>query len=318
MSKYEELAFETSLQISHSIRFRICLPTAPPTAYTFSRSDETLPGAMDVTEDAVQDICTDAVFERGKTYLAESRIREIHRFDTTVSAVVNGSRQYDVRVDLAADEFDPWCDCPYDGPGACKHVVAVLLRCLDDVPTDEGDRLDAALDTADADDLRAFLRETLATEAALRERFFARFDESSTRSVDELRAAVDRQFEVTNPEYYVVFEPIDFSEWFDLANKYRDQDRDAAAAGVYRALIEPLDDNMERSDGAYDHFSQAFTQALDGYVDCAATADRESDRATDAVSFLEERIDSGTPFLADQFERAAAELREELAEGSDG
>jgi len=173
-------------------------------------------------------------------------------------------------------------------------------------------------DDADPDDLRVFLRETLATDAALRERFFARFDESSTRSVDELRAAVDRQFEVTNPEYYVVFEPIDFSEWFDLANKYRDQDRDAAAAGVYRALIEPLDDNMERSDGAYDHFSQAFTQALDGYVDCAATADRESDRATDAVSFLEERIDSGTPFLADQFERAAAELREELAEGSDG
>jgi len=46
---------------------------------------------MDVTEDAVRDICTDAVFERGERYLAEGRIHEIHRVDTTVTAVVSGS-----------------------------------------------------------------------------------------------------------------------------------------------------------------------------------------------------------------------------------
>jgi len=271
---------------------------------------------MDVTEDAVRDCCTDAVFERGETYLGEGRIREIHRVDATVTAVVSGSRQYDVRVDLAADGFDPWCDCPYDGPGACKHVVAVLLRCLDDLPPDEGDRLDAALDAADPDALRGFLRDTVATDAALRERFFARFGGPSTRSVDELRAAIDRRFEETNPDYYVVFEPIDFSEWFDLATEYREQGRDAAAAAVYRALVESLDDNMERVDGAYDHFSQAFARALDGYVECAAAADRESDRATDLVAFLDERMESGTSYLADQFERAATELREELTEES--
>ena len=273
---------------------------------------------MDVTENAIRDHCTEAVFERGETYLAENRIREIHRVDELVTAVVSGSRQYDVRVDLATAGFDPWCTCPYDGPGACKHVVAVLLRCVDEVPPDEGDRLDTALEAANADDLRGFLRDTLATDAALRERFFARFDESATRSVDELRAAIDRRFEETNPEYYVVFEPIDFSEWFDLATEYREQGRNASAAAVYRALIESLDDNMERVDGAYDHFSQAFSRALDGYVDCAATADREGDGATDAVAFLDKRAESSTPYLGDQFERAAAELREELAEGPNG
>ncbi|QSG13467.1 SWIM zinc finger containing protein (plasmid) [Halapricum desulfuricans] len=89
---------------------------------------------MDVTEDAVRDVCTDAVFERGERYLTEGRIHEMHRVDTTVTAVVSGSRQYDVRVDLATNGFAPWCDCPYNGPGACKHVVAVLLRCVDDPP----------------------------------------------------------------------------------------------------------------------------------------------------------------------------------------
>ena len=273
---------------------------------------------MGVTEDAIREICTDAVFERGENYLTEGRIREIHRVDTTVTAVVSGSRQYDVRVNFAADGFDPWCNCPYDGPGACKHVVAVLLRCLNDLPADEGDRLDAALDAADPDALREFFREALATDAALREQFFASFGESSTRSVDELRAAIDRRFEETNPEYYVVFEPIDFSEWFDLADEYRKQGRDASAAAVYRALVESLDDNMERVDGAYDHFSQAFKQALDGYVDCAAMVDHKSGGATSAVDFLEEQMESGTPLLADQFERAATDLRAELTNGSDG
>ena len=273
---------------------------------------------MDVTEDGVRDICTDAVFERGETYLAENHIHEIHRVDAAVNAVVSGSRQYDVRVNLAADGFDSWCDCPYNGPGACKHVVAVLLRCLDDVPTDEGDRIDATLDAADPDVLRAFLRDTLASDAALRERFFARFGEPSTRSVEELRTAVDRRFEETNPDYYVVFDPIDFSEWFDLATDYREQGRNASAAVVYRALIESLDDNMDRVDGAYDHFSQAFSRALDGYVDCAAAAYREADGAADALAFLEERTESGTPYLADQFERVATELQAELTTGSDG
>jgi len=106
---------------------------------------------MDVTKGTVRGICTDAVFERGEKYFSENRILDIHRVDATVTAVVNGNDQCDARVNLATDGFDPWCDCPYDGPGACKHAVAVLLRCVDDCPPDEGDRLDSALEAADAD-----------------------------------------------------------------------------------------------------------------------------------------------------------------------
>jgi len=271
---------------------------------------------IDVTENTVRDVCTDAVFERGERYLSESHIHEIHRVDTTVTAVVSGSRQYDVRVDLAVDGFAPWCDCPYDGPGACKHAVAVLLQCVDDPPPDEGNQLDAALDGADVDELRAFLRDELATDANLRGRFLARFGEPTGQSADELRTSIDRQFEETNPEYHVVFEPIDFTQWFDLADEYREQERYASAATVYRVLVELLDENMERVDGAYDHFSNAFTRALDGYVECVAAAERDGDAVADALAFLTERAMSGTPFLAEHFEQAAVELQEmvEIAE----
>ncbi|UWG51184.1 SWIM zinc finger containing protein [Halalkaliarchaeum sp. AArc-CO] len=46
---------------------------------------------MDVTVDDVRELCTDAVYERGENYLAEGRIREIHRVNSTVTAVLTSS-----------------------------------------------------------------------------------------------------------------------------------------------------------------------------------------------------------------------------------
>ena len=156
---------------------------------------------MTVTEDTIRDLCTDAVYERGENYLVDERIQQLSRFDNTITAVVSGSRDYDLTLDLSAEEFDPWCSCPYDGPGVCKHVVAVLLRLADGLPDDESEQIDTVLERAGSDELRAFLREELHTDPSLRDRFLARFGEATTRSVDELRAEVDRLFEETNPDY---------------------------------------------------------------------------------------------------------------------
>jgi len=228
---------------------------------------------MDVAEDAVRNLCTDAVYECGENYLEEGRIHRISRFDETITAVVSGSRDYDMTLDLSAEEFDLRCSCPYDGPGICKHAVAVLLRLSDDLPDDESERIDSVLDQLIPTNCGRFFREELATDPSLRDRFLARFGETTIRTVDELRAEIGRLFEETNPDYGVVFEPIDFSELFDLAEEYRSQDQYRSAVTVYRALVEGLDNNMNLVDGAYDHFAQAFQRALDGYIDCVANAD---------------------------------------------
>jgi len=75
---------------------------------------------------------------------------------------------------------------------------------------------------------------------------------------------------------------------------------------------------MVRVDGAYDHFSHAFSQALDGYVDCVTAGGRDDDAVTDAIAFLNERATSGTPFLAEHFEKAAVDLQEQVDEQSCG
>jgi len=156
---------------------------------------------MDVTEDTVRNICTEAVFERGERYRDEGRIREIHRVDTTVTAVVSGSRQYDVRVGLATDGFAPWCDCPYDEPGACKHVVAVLLS----VSTTH--RQTKAIDStpnSTAPTPTNCARSCVANSRPMRISaigFLACVGEPTRQSVEEFRTSIDRRFEETNPEY---------------------------------------------------------------------------------------------------------------------
>lgn len=122
------------------------------------------------------------------------------------------------------------------------------------VPLDEDEQLDATLKTADTDDLRSSSRKTLTTDHSLRDRLFAHFGKSPIRSVDEFRPAINRQFGETTPEHHATFEPVKFWEWFDFVNEYRDQEHYVAAARVYWPLLESLDGDMERVNGAYDIF----------------------------------------------------------------
>lgn len=70
-------------------------------------------------------------FERGKDYFAHGAVRGLVEHEGTVTATVDGSRRY--RVKLWADEgtVDYSCTCPVGGDGGfCKHCVAVGLAFL--------------------------------------------------------------------------------------------------------------------------------------------------------------------------------------------
>jgi len=113
---------------------------------------------------------------------------------------------------------------------------------------------------------------------------FARVGEPMRQSVDELRTSIDRRFEETNPEYHVVFEPIDFTQWFDLANEHREQGgprrRQPSTGHSPSHLTRTWSALTVRTT-----ISRAFSRALDGYVDCVAATERDADAVTDAVAF---------------------------------
>lgn len=262
----------------------------------------------DIEEREIRSLCTEAVFERGRNYRQEGRIHHLARFDDEITAQVQGTRRYDVRVDLSVSDFSPHCTCPYDGPGACKHVVAVFLDVAADPPADESGRIEAILDRIDADELHAFVREACANDPDLRERFFARFGDIADVSADEFRNRVEQRFEQHTDEYPVVVETIDFSDLFEIAENYRDREQYRAAAKVYRGLIEGLDDNAHLVDAAYDHYARVFQSALDGYVDCIVAADLDESNLAMYVQFLEERLRNGSAVHREQIEAALEEF----------
>ncbi len=265
---------------------------------------------MNVDRETIQSLCTDAVFERGETYRNESRIQRIDGFDDVVTAAVQGSHLYDATVELGGNTIDTQCTCPYNGAGECKHVVAVLLDVAADPPDDESDRVESVLRDISADDLREFVRDTLATNPDLRDRFLVRFGDEGN-SVHEYRADIEHLFDQHTQDYPVVTEAIDFSRFFDLAGQYRERDRYLEAATVYRALFEAIDDNEVRIDAAYDHYAKTVQSALDGYVECVLAADLTHDEFEKYIGVLEEQTTSEHPAHSEQFFRAIDDLEEQ-------
>jgi uncharacterized Zn finger protein len=266
---------------------------------------------MNIGEETIRNRSTDAVFERGQKYRDEGRIQRLDRFDDLVTATVSGSKLYDVTVEFGGRSLDTKCTCPYDGGGDCKHVVAVLLDIAASPPQDESERVEAVLDDVSADDLREFVRDALAEYAPLREQFLARFS-GEHKSVKEYREEIAQLFEQhADP---VVFEAIDFSRFFDIAEQYRERDRYLAAATVYRAIFEEIDEKYNWIDGAYDHYARTIQTALDGYTDCVLATDPGAEEFDRYAGVLEARATTEPRINDEQFWRAIDDLEERYHE----
>ncbi|MBP2252686.1 putative Zn finger protein [Halarchaeum solikamskense] len=262
---------------------------------------------MEVDEETIRNRSTEAVFERGRNYRDEGRIQRLDRFGDLVTATVRGSNRYDVTVEGGGRSLDTRCTCPYDGGDDCKHVVAVLLELVENQPEDECERVESVLDDVSADDLRDFVYDALAENAELREAFLARFGDDH-KSVEEYREGIAPLFEKhADP---VVYEAIDFSRFFGIAEEYRDRDRYLTAATVYRAVFEEVDEQSNWIDGAYDHYARILQKALDGYVDCILATDPNPDEFDTFASVLEARTSTDPLINNDQFLWALDDLEE--------
>ncbi|MBI2564713.1 SWIM zinc finger family protein [Candidatus Woesearchaeota archaeon] len=84
-----------------------------------------------LSEKNIQSLCGNVIYQRGKEYFIDKRVRRI-RFDgNTVIAEVVGNDVYEVEISglnsvKKLQELNCSCSCPYEG--LCKHVVAVLIH----------------------------------------------------------------------------------------------------------------------------------------------------------------------------------------------
>ncbi len=87
--------------------------------------------AVGVSERSVRMLADGRSFERGQAYVAAGRVRRVEVDGTTVSATVDGTNVYRVRLEVIGSGLRGRCTCPYGSEGVfCKHCVAVALAWL--------------------------------------------------------------------------------------------------------------------------------------------------------------------------------------------
>lgn len=87
---------------------------------------------VEVTEGSVRELADTRSFERGRAYFVAGQVRRFKVDGTSLTATVDGTSTYRVRLDITANGLDGRCSCPYGQEGVfCKHCVATALAWLD-------------------------------------------------------------------------------------------------------------------------------------------------------------------------------------------
>ena len=112
-----------------------------------------------LTKDDIQTHTASGSFERGQQYLADGAVQALKQTgEHTLKAQVQGSDVHPYLVTIrfdAEDVTDVECTCPYHEGSWCKHIVATLLKAMDDerVPKTDPAAVADLMNDLDRDDL---------------------------------------------------------------------------------------------------------------------------------------------------------------------
>ena len=89
---------------------------------------------MGITEKQIKDYTGYTMYERGRSYFRQKLVHEYREEETspghwTLEAEVEGSSDYDVKLEVSEDWIRGDCTCPY--AYICKHMAAVLITFME-------------------------------------------------------------------------------------------------------------------------------------------------------------------------------------------
>jgi hypothetical protein len=274
---------------------------------------------IDLDEDDLRQMCTESSFDRGERYFEEGRVRITEATPTRVKAIVSGTDDYHVEIELD-EEFSGECDCPYDWDGLCKHIVATFLAVIrNDVEIEplmkksnsELEDTEQLLKLADPDALRSFLLSEMEQRADLRNRFKAVFGKKGDgRSLGDYKAEAESLYDDAEHHGYVPYgEDIDFSSLSDLAELYIQKGDFLEASKIYQALSEVIADKMDDVDDSDGNYGGEFTDSLDAFTDCIQKAGLNADGRRPYIKYLFDKYLRGDPdYFQSDYEEALDKL----------
>jgi len=257
-------------------------------------------------------------FERGVNYYERDRIQKLEVEGGDITAIVRGSRDYDISINIDDDTIRTVCSCPYDYAGDCKHIVAVLLavedrssestvETADSSDSSETVDIEALIDRTPDDELRTFLLELIADDCDIRDRFVAFAGEEPGKTVYDYKQEIDRLFEdAAGRGGMIEYDTrIDFSQYHDLAETHRGRENIGIATDIYRALAETIRENMNRVDESSGYYGRELSRAIEGYAETIVEQDCEHDEKQPHIEYLfEEFIEADYGFASEDYDKA--------------
>jgi hypothetical protein len=213
-------------------------------------------------------------FERGERYFAAGHVRRVTVDGSTVTASVDGTRTYRVRLDVTQKGLRGSCSCPYGAEGVfCKHCVAASLAWLEQGgevgeprPKPLSDkRLRLFLRGCDQEWLIDQLMTAAKSDPLLRARLAAAAGQENTFDDRDVRARLERAIDI--PDF------VDYAGaygYFARVDEALDEVERLVGAGVADAAItlaeyalELLEASAERVDDSDGGLSEAIARAED-------------------------------------------------------
>jgi uncharacterized Zn finger protein len=207
---------------------------------------------VELTIEKIQSLCTEGSFERGLKYFREGRVEKIAVLGNTIKALVVGTHKYRVTIH-SDDDFKAQCNCPYDGGGYCKHIVATLIALsknygeINGKRKKEEDAINIILNSVSLEELKEFLRKEFKEDPKLKTHFQIYFtDKGEEKSIQDYKKEINLLYQDITDEYRFTKygAEADFTQIQELAERFTQKRNLLEAAKIYQALSEVIAENL--------------------------------------------------------------------------
>lgn len=130
----------------------------------------------------------DYILERGYDYYCSEMIEHFGVCNNTISAVVNGTEDYEVEIELKNNLPENMnCTCPYaEDDNNCKHMAALLFKWDDEfknsAKNNQDENIEEIVNNADEQTVRKFLYDIISNDEIMRLRFLNTVNKNTNKT----------------------------------------------------------------------------------------------------------------------------------------
>lgn len=233
---------------------------------------------MKLTLEDIRSLCTESSFERGIEYFKAGKVTNLKQVGNQITATVEGTEDYLVTIYQDNHKISAACTCPYDRGGYCKHIIATLLALLINNQekisnkSENEDKSEEILNHLSLDEFKDFLRTEFKNNPTLKENFIIYFSGkgSKERNLFDYKKEINQFFhEIGDRHGFIKYGMnIDFSEYYNLADRFEKVGNILESATIFQALSEVVAENMGNVDDSDGYYGDEFVWALENMVRC--------------------------------------------------